>query len=338
MMKKNLLITLLLFIISACNRVSIPTVTLDATKLIETAVSQVTADFNATQIQIPTPTQPPASTWTQIPTLERTRPEAETPTPELPCDMAAAGHPFDVTIPDGTVMSPGEGFSKTWRLENVGSCTWTRQYAVIFFSSNSLNAYQTQYLSGEVEPGEVIDVTVDMEAPMISGEYQSNWMLRNAEGELFGIGPHGDAPFWVVIRVISLVTETPAVSPTMTVTPVVYLTGLANLGDGDRLDLDSGVVNPREGSVSDMTYQYGGDPAHILMTMNGAVWAVFGETEPTFKDCLDAELSGNALNFEDVPVGTVICYRSSEMLPGWLLIEGFDEGKLTLSFLTWAVP
>jgi hypothetical protein len=136
--------------------------------------------------------------------------------------MAAAGHPIDVTIPDGTVMAPGESFSKTWRLENVGSCTWTRFYAVVFFSGNSLNAHQTNYLPAEVEPGETIDLTVDMEAPMEAGEYQSNWMLSNADGELFGIGPNGDAPFWARIIVVPSETETP--TPTNTPTPEVTLT------------------------------------------------------------------------------------------------------------------
>jgi hypothetical protein len=30
----------------------------------------------------------------------------------------------DVTIPDGTVMTPGNAFSKTWRVRNSGTCKW----------------------------------------------------------------------------------------------------------------------------------------------------------------------------------------------------------------------
>jgi len=340
MMKKTLLSILILLALSACS--SEPslaaTVTLDGTVLNETAVSQVTADFDATQHLVPTQTLPPAGTWTPVPTWARTRSEGETATVENPCDRAAAGHPIDVTIPDETILEPGETFLKTWRLENVGSCTWTRLYAVVFFSGNSLNAHQTNTLAGEVEPGEVIDVTVDMEAPMTPGEYQSNWMLSNADGELFGIGPHGDAPFWVLIEVVSSVTNTPAPSPTVTSTPVVYLTGEAELGDGDQLNLDAGTVNPGDATLTDVVYQYGGDPLHVLMTMNGTVWNLYGETEPTFGDCTEANLSGNAISFTDVPVGTYICYRSSEMLPGRMLIEGFEAGQLQVSYLTWAVP
>ncbi len=339
-MKKVLLSLIILLALSACtsNSSLSPTATLDGTVLYETAVSQVTVDFNATQHLIPTQTLPPAATWTAVPTLARTRPEGETTATENPCDMAAAGHPIDVSIPDGTILQSGEVFSKTWRLENVGSCTWTRLYAVVFFSGNSLSAHQTNTLAGEVEPGDVIDVTVDMEAPLTPGEYQSNWMLSNADGELFGIGPHGDAPFWVLIEVVSSVTDTPAPTPTVTSTPVVYLAGEAKLGDGDQLDLDAGTVNPGDATLTDVVYQYGGEPLHVLMTMNGAVWAIYGETAPTFDDCSEADLSSNAISFADVPVGAYICYRSSEMLPGRMLIEGFEAGQLQVSYLTWAVP
>src|SRR5512138_2778546 len=30
----------------------------------------------------------------------------------------------DVTIPDGTVMTPNQAFTKTWRVKNVGTCAW----------------------------------------------------------------------------------------------------------------------------------------------------------------------------------------------------------------------
>jgi len=341
MMKKVLLFCLLLFALTACAGEPSPTgtSTLDATVLYKTAISGATADAFLTQSALPpTQTLAPTGTWTPFPTLDRTRPLIQTPTGEKPCDRAGAGHPIDVTIPDGTVVAPGEAFSKTWRLENVGSCTWTRQYALTFFSGNSLNAFQTNNLSQEVAPGEVIDVSVDMEAPMTAGFYQSNWMLSNGEGALFGIGPNGDAPFWVRIEVVPSVTDTPALTATVTSTPVVYLEGDADLGDGDRLDLDTATLNPGDVTQADFLYRHGGDPAHILMTMNGTVWMVFGETEPTFGDCNKAGMTGNAISFEDVPTGTTICYRTSDMLPGRMLIEGFAGGKLSVSFLTWAVP
>jgi hypothetical protein len=209
---------------------------------------------------------------------------------------------------------------------------------VTFFSGNSLGAIQTQNLAQEVAPGQTIDLTVDMEAPMEPGIYQSNWMFSDASGALFGIGPNGDAPFWVRIEVVQEVTDTPTPTATVTSTPVVYLSGDAELVHNSQLDLDSGTLDPGDATRSDLVYQYGGDPDHVLMTMNGAQWAVFGGTKPTFGDCSDAALSGNAVSFDAVPAGTYLCYRTSDHLPGRLLIEGFAGGALSVQFLTWAAP
>lgn len=135
MIRKILFACILTLFLVACSREEpTPEVpTLDATRLNETAVSQVTADIAQTQTHIPTITPTPTRTSTPIPTIDRTRPPINTPTREIPCNKAVAGQPIDVTIPDDTVMTPGQPFSKTWRLENAGSCTWTRQYAVTFF-------------------------------------------------------------------------------------------------------------------------------------------------------------------------------------------------------------
>src|SRR5690349_5782138 len=40
----------------------------------------------------------------------------------------------DVTVPDGTNFPPKATFTKTWRLKNIGSCTWTTSYQIVFFS------------------------------------------------------------------------------------------------------------------------------------------------------------------------------------------------------------
>ena len=327
-------------LLTACGVKPSPTEepTYDATALDQTAVSQATMDADRTEQALPTSTVTRTSTWTPVPTLDRTRPSGATPTPEKSCNQAAAGHPIDVTIPDGTVLGPGEAFSKTWRLENVGSCNWSMAYAIVFFSGNSLNAIQTQPLAQEVVPGQVIDVTVDMEAPQSEGIYQSNWMISDAGGTLFGIGPNGDAPFWVRIEVVNKVTETSTPSPTVTSTPVVHLSAEAELSNGDQLDLDTGVLNPADVTTTDMVYQNGGDPEHILMTMNGTQWTVFGETEPSYSDCSGLALSGNAISFNDVPDGTYLCFRTSDDLPGQLLIEGFADGALSVRFLTWSIP
>jgi hypothetical protein len=70
-----------------------------------------------------------------------------------------------------------------------------------------MNASEVVYLGREIRPGEQVDIAVDMRAPDESGSYQGNWKLLNPFGQLFGIGPKGDAPFWVRISVIYLLNS-----------------------------------------------------------------------------------------------------------------------------------
>ena len=39
------------------------------------------------------------------------------------CDQAQ--FVSDLTAPDGSSFAPGAAFTKTWRLMNIGTCTWT---------------------------------------------------------------------------------------------------------------------------------------------------------------------------------------------------------------------
>ncbi|MBG0788050.1 MAG: hypothetical protein H0S79_23430, partial [Anaerolineaceae bacterium] len=326
MKKRNLSILislLLLAMVSACHRSDAETevVVPDATELHQTAVYLATQDAAQTQTALPAPTLTPISSWTPEPTIDRTRGAIQTPTSAAACNQAAAGHPFDITIPDDTILAPGESFSKTWRLENAGSCTWSRAYTVIFFSGNSLSAYQSHALADEVAPGQAIDVTIDMVAPNKVGSYQSNWMISDPEGRLFGIGPNGDAPFWVRIEVSDEVTSTPTITPTTTVTPVAYQEGSVTLQNGDQFDLDTATLNPGNGATIDLSYAFGGDPQYLLSPSNGAVWAVFGLDAPGFGDCSTMTLTGNAIGFEDVPAGTYICYQTSGDLYGRIMVD-----------------
>ena len=107
----------------------------------------------------------------------------------------------DVTVPDGTSFSPGAAFQKTWRLKNIGSCTWTTAYTLVFDSSQQMGAPASVNLPSNVAPGQTVDVTVNMIAPSASGEYIGYWKFRNASGALFGIGANANQAWWVDINV-----------------------------------------------------------------------------------------------------------------------------------------
>lgn len=111
----------------------------------------------------------------------------------------------DVTVPDGTNVLPGLNFAKTWRLKNIGSCTWTTSYALVFASGDALGGTSVN-LPGNVPPGQTVDVSVSLTAPNAAGHYIGFWQFRNSSGVLFGIGASGEKPWWVDINVLSAST------------------------------------------------------------------------------------------------------------------------------------
>jgi hypothetical protein len=132
-----------------------------------------------------------------------TTPNATTQTPSSTqgvCDQA--GFEKDVTIPDNTVLTAGQEFTKTWRLRNDGTCSWNSNYAIVFDHGESMNAPPSVPLTtGSVAQGEAVDVSVDLIAPDDPGTYQGYWKLRNPAGQNFGLGKDRDKDFWVKIQV-----------------------------------------------------------------------------------------------------------------------------------------
>ncbi len=110
----------------------------------------------------------------------------------------------DVTVPDGTTFAPGTSFSKTWQIKNIGSCTWTTSYSLVFVSGNQMGGPSSINLPNNVAPGQTVNIQVTgLTAPNAAGHYIGYWQLKNASGVLFGIGSNGDRPWWVEINVSS---------------------------------------------------------------------------------------------------------------------------------------
>jgi hypothetical protein len=260
------------------------------------------------------------------------------PTSDI-CDQAAAGYPkIDITIEDDTEMAPGEAFTKIWRVENAGTCTWTADYSVVFFSGEIMGATSSQPLNGTVAANQSIDISVNMVAPSLPGTYQGNWKLRNVDGVLFGIGPGGESPFWVRIKVVTEATPTPTLILSLTPTTEVQAGGSASLALNDSLDLDTLLVN---GGGPDLRYRTTLiDPRHQLVPLIGATMSIFGTTQPSLSDCQAASLATLPILLDEMPVGTYFCHRTDLGLPGWTRFDGYnsDTGAITLMILTWKMP
>ena len=104
----------------------------------------------------------------------------------------------DVTIRTVTVAAPGELMLKTWTVKNLGPCTWNKDYDLAFgYGGDGTNWNETSpvNLTGKVLPGEMIDITVSLEAPQKKGTYGAYFRMRNDKGLFFG------NYIWITIKV-----------------------------------------------------------------------------------------------------------------------------------------
>jgi hypothetical protein len=113
------------------------------------------------------------------------------------------GNVIDVTYLDNATVTAGSGFIKTWRLENTGSQTWGDTFKLIFESGDAMGGPASQPLGKAVSPGQTIDISVSLVAPVTPKTYRGNWMLATDSGTKFGIGANADKPFWVQVVVVT---------------------------------------------------------------------------------------------------------------------------------------
>merc|ERR1719502_794087 len=105
----------------------------------------------------------------------------------------------DVTIFDGTQMAPSTSFTKIWRLKNTGEVPWPAGSKMLFVGGDQMTSELMVPLSRAtpVEPGEEVDVAVEMLAPAELGRYLGYWRL---------VGPHGRRKFgqrvWCHVQVV----------------------------------------------------------------------------------------------------------------------------------------
>jgi polar amino acid transport system substrate-binding protein len=116
-------------------------------------------------------------------------------------------------------ISPGQPFSKGWRIQNSGTCAWTTSYRLVFVSGNVPGASmggQPTPIQGFVPAGQQYDIFVNLVAPLSPGVYQGIWQMVDEQSR-----PFGDR-IWVGITVPAAPTATPP--PTQTPSPSISFT------------------------------------------------------------------------------------------------------------------
>jgi hypothetical protein len=262
-------ITAALLLLAACNLRQGATTAPDLSpeEIIATSV-HATAQFMLPPSTVTPPPPTPITPTLHPPTPTLTPTPTATVTP-VPCNKAE--FVTDVTVPDGSDFPTFDTFTKIWRMRNVGTCTWTSGYRVVFDHGDQMLAPDSAPLTGgSVPPGGTVDVSVPMEAPGTPGTYKGYWRLRDAGGVLFGVGASGNVAFWVEIDSISSLPPGPNFDVTFqnlhTCGGAQYATFW--VGNTGGASFESAQIGIRDVDTSAMLYSTGYSNTPFLGTAN----------------------------------------------------------------------
>lgn len=90
------------------------------------------------------------------------------------------------TIPDGTPMTAGQNFTKTWRVQNNGDCAWAPGFKFSLIGGETIGG-QTLTLTEPVPVGAITELSIEMVAPSDrTGDIRGTWQMSDANGAFFG--------------------------------------------------------------------------------------------------------------------------------------------------------
>ena len=111
-------------------------------------------------------------------------------------------------------ISPGQAFSKGWRIQNSGTCAWTTAFRLVLVGGNTPSASmggQPTAVQGFVQAGQQYDMFVNLVAPLAPGVYQGIWQMVDEQNR-----PFGDR-IWVGITVPATATATATLPPALSI-------------------------------------------------------------------------------------------------------------------------
>lgn len=313
-------LTILSIMLSACkSEPQEPTATQVDPAAIFTAAAK-TASFMQTQVAALTPSPTASETLSPVtptitPTLTLTPAVGTGVTSGLSSDKAE--FVSDVSVPDETQFAPAQSFTKTWRIKNSGTTTWTTAYSLVYATGNQMGGAASISLTSNVAPGSTVDLSVDLIAPPEQGRFVSYWMIRNASGTNFGVGPNADQPIFVAINVVGSATVTSTGNASTAVTPSVTTQSSTSTSDTATPTATTNAPTSTSASaavgnlgISVKTPNYTGSCPPYLLSVPVS-FSVYEVTDVSFELIAGSDTGGMrhvildpAVSVEDMPVGT----------------------------------
>jgi hypothetical protein len=92
----------------------------------------------------------------------------------------------DLTVPDGSPVTPGQKIDKQWLAQNSGTCNWDERYRLKLVGGfPPLGADISQALF-PARAGAEVTIQIFFVAPPASGIYRSAWQAYDPDGLPFG--------------------------------------------------------------------------------------------------------------------------------------------------------
>jgi hypothetical protein len=127
---------------------------------------------------------PPVASATPSPTATAAPTATPTVVTPTPCtnDLQFVQ---DVTVPDGTSVTPGERVDKQWLVTNSGTCNWDATYRLKLITGDAMGASTEQTLYPARE-GTQATLRIVFIAPDTAGNYRTAWQAFAPDGTAFG--------------------------------------------------------------------------------------------------------------------------------------------------------
>ncbi len=120
-----------------------------------------------------------------LPTVTGTLPTATVNSSSLANGCNNLAFIRDVNLPAGTVVGKEEEITKTWKVQNTGTCEWKFQYRLAFLSGDDLRA-SGDYIRKTVAVWDWSEVSISFTSPRKPGTYTSYWRMVDGDGKMFG--------------------------------------------------------------------------------------------------------------------------------------------------------
>ncbi len=191
--KAVVLFAIFAIFLSGCGTPANTTPTIDISAVQTSAAQTVVAQFTESAVEL-TPTLP-VSTPTPVisPTPSPTQPAPSTGGTGNVTPCYSASFIADVTVPDGMLVQPGQAFTKTWRVKNLGSCPWDSSYKLILSSGDAIGAGVEYPLQQVINQDQTADLSIGFIAPTTEGTYTGYWRLATPYGGTVGFGPYNSS-------------------------------------------------------------------------------------------------------------------------------------------------